>query len=181
MTLTRWDGLHAQATPTVAVTVLRLTVAHLPRRATPPAPLWLVWAGGALPADLRTVWHWYQRRFQIEHAFRFCKQTLGWTTPHLRAPAAADRWSLLVASALWQLWLARDIAIEPRLPWDHPVPGRPRAPGQVRRGFAGLLLALGTPARIPQPRGKAPGRRPGQCPGRAVRSPVQRRAPPTAA
>lgn len=179
VTLTRWDGLHAQATPTVTGTVLRITVAHLPHHATPPAPLWLAWHGGMLPADLREVWHWYQRRFAIEHGFRFCNQALGWTAPLLRAPAAADRWSWLVALAWWQLWLARDAVADARMPWERPL--TPHSPGQVRRAFAGLLLALGTPARAPQPRGKSPGRRPGQCPGRAVRYPVQRRAPPTAA
>ena len=29
-----------------------------------------------LPADLRTFQRWYQRRFAIEHAFRFLKQVL---------------------------------------------------------------------------------------------------------
>jgi hypothetical protein len=36
------------------------------------------------------------RRFVVEHAFRFVKQTLGWTTVRPRHPAAADRWTWLV-------------------------------------------------------------------------------------
>lgn len=35
----------------------------------------------------------FQRRFDLEHTFRFLKQTLGWTRPHLWEPAAADRWT----------------------------------------------------------------------------------------
>ena len=38
------------------------------------------WIGGPLPPDLHQVWRWYLRRFVLEHAFRFVKQTLGWTT-----------------------------------------------------------------------------------------------------
>lgn len=52
------------------------------------------------------------------------------------------------------------------------------SPGRVRRVMPGLLATLGTPARSPQPRGKAPGRRVGDRPGRAPHYPTQRRAPP---
>jgi hypothetical protein len=175
-----WAGLHTQPAPLVELTVLRISVAHLPRRPTPPKPLWLVWTGGALPADLRTVWRWYQRRFAVEHLFRFLKQTLGWTTIRPRAPQTADRWSWLLAAGVWQLWLARDLVGDPHLPWE---PAQPAAlsPGRVRRGFAGLLLVVGTPAIPPQARGKSPGRQVGQRPGPAPRFPVQRRAPPRAA
>jgi hypothetical protein len=164
----------------VELTVIRLTLARLPRREEAPKPLWLVWHGGTLPADLRTLWHWYQRRFAVEHAFRFLKQQLGWTSIRPRAPQSADRWSWLLAAGLWQLWLGRDLVVDQRLPWEHaPVGGV--SPGRVRRGFGGLLRTLGTPARPPQPRGKASGRRHGQCPGPAPRHPVLRRGPPKAA
>jgi hypothetical protein len=178
VTIDAWTDLHAQKSPDVPVTVLRVTVAHLPRRATPPAPLWLCWHGTTCPRDLRELWHAYQRRFAIEHAFRFLKQALGWTTARPRKPTTADRWSWLLAAALWQLWLARPAVADMRLPWERPVDAPRLSPGRVRRGMAGLLGTLGTPARAPRPRGKSPGRRPGQCPGRAVRYPVQRREPP---
>jgi len=181
VTIDGWDRLHTRKTATVEVTVIRVAVAHLPRRDTPPAPLWLCWHGDGLPADLRDLWHAYQRRFTIEHAFRFLKQELGWTRAHLRAPAAADRWSWVLASALWELWLARDHIVDARLPWERPADPTRLSPGRVRRGMAGLLATLGSPARTPRPRGKSPGRRPGQCPGRAMRYPVHRRAPPAAA
>lgn len=181
VTLEVWERLHTQPAPTVELTVIRITLARLPRREQPPKPLWLVWHGGVLPADLRTLWHWYQRRFAVEHAFRFLKQHLGWTSIHPRAPATADRWSWLLAAALWELWLARAGVSDQRLPWERPARPVARSPGRVRRGMAGLLLTLGTHAKAPQPRGKSPGRRAGQCPGPAPRHPVQRRAPPKAA
>ena len=181
VTIEVWERLHTQAAPTIELTVLRITLERLPRRDTAPKPLWLVWHGGELPPDLRTLWHWYQRRFAVEHAFRFLKQDLGWTTPRPRAPEAADRWSWLLAAALWQLWLGRTLVADARLPWEHPAAPATLSPGRVRRGLAGLLPSLGTPAHQPQPRGKSPGRQVGQCPGPAPRHPVQRRAPPKAA
>lgn len=175
-----WERLHVYRAPLVTVSVVRVGVAHLPRRSTPPKPLWLVWSGGPLPTDLRVVWRWYQRRFAVEHLFRFLKQALGWTTIRPRSPQSADRWSWLLAAGLWQLWLARDLVTDQRLPWEHP-PVAALSPGRVRRGFAGLLLTLGTPARPPRRRGKSPGRQLGQCPGPAPRCPVLRRGPPRAA
>ena len=180
VTIEVWERLHTQPAPNIDLTVIRLTLARLPRREEPPKPLWLVWTGPDLPQDLRTLWRWYQRRFTVEHAFRFLKQDLGWTTIRPRAPETADRWSWLLAVGLWQLWLARGLVADQRLPWERPARGI-WSPGRVRRGFAGLFGILGTPARPPQPRGKSPGRRLGQCPGPAPRHPVQRRAPPQAA
>lgn len=181
VTIEAWPRLHTQPAPTIELTVLRITLARLPRRDTPPKPLWLVWHGPALPADLRQVWHWYQRRFAVEHAFRFLKQTLGWTMPRLRAPQRADRWSWLLAAGLWQLWLARALVADRHLPWERPAAASTLSPGRVRRGLGGLFLTLGTPAKPPRPRGISPGRRVGQGPGPAPRHPVQRRAPPKAA
>jgi hypothetical protein len=181
LTIEVWERLHTQAAPTIERTVLRVTPARLPRREQPPKPLWLVWHGGELPEDLRTVWHWYQRRFAIEHAFRFLKQALGWTSSHPRAPETADRWSWLLAAGLWQLWLGRDLVADQRLPWERAATPGALSPGRVRRSFGGLLAVLGTPAQPPQGRGKSPGRRRGQCPGPAPRHPVLRRGPPKAA
>jgi hypothetical protein len=179
VTIDLWERLHSQPAPAVELTVLRVTVARLPRRDTPPAPLWLVWHGGPRPRELRTLLRWYQRRFAVEHLFRFLKHELGWTTVRPRAPQSADRWSWLLAAGLWQLWLARPAVAAWRLPWERAQ--QPLSPGRVRRGLGGLLRTMGTPARPPRPRGKSPGRQIGQCPGPAPRFPVQRRGPPQAA
>jgi hypothetical protein len=42
--------------------------------------LWLWWSGPGEP-NLDLLWRAYVRRFDLEHTFRFLKQTLGWTTP----------------------------------------------------------------------------------------------------
>lgn len=180
VTVDAWTALHAEDAPSGVFTVVRVQVEHLPRHPAP-QPLWLAWIGGPLPENLLDLWRWYLARFTVEHLFRFLKQTLGWTTPRLRHPAAADRWTWLLALAVWHLWLARLLVADQRLPWERPCPATRLTPGRVRRAFGGLLATLGSPARAPQLRGKSPGRRPGQSPGPSRRYAVERRTHPTAA
>jgi hypothetical protein len=72
------------------------------------------------------AWQAFLRRFDIEHAFPFFKQALGWTRPKLRGPAAADRGPGSSLPCYAQLHLARRLAADIRLPWQRPSPpGRP--------------------------------------------------------
>jgi hypothetical protein len=176
-----WSDLHVRGAPDAPFSVIRVQVERLPKMKQRPYPLWLAWIGGPLPADLSAVWHWYLRRFTVEHAFRFFKQTLGWTTVRPRDPGAADRWSWLIAGAGWQLWLARPIVSDVRLPWEHPRPDGLFTPGHVQRHFPGILVRVGTPARAPRSRGKSPGRPVGYRPKPPLHYQVARRAPPHAA
>jgi len=176
-----WTDLHVRGAEAAPFGVVRVQVERLPNKKLPPRPLWLAWIGGPLPADLCLLWRWYLRRFTVEHAFRFFKQTLGWTTVRPRHPAAADRWSWLIAAACWQLWLARPVVHEVRLPWERPRPDGLITPGQVHRHFTGILVRVSTPARAPRRRGKSPGRRIGYRPKPSLHYDVARRAPPRAA
>jgi hypothetical protein len=108
----------------------------------------------------------------IEHTIRFCKQTLGWTTPRPRHPEQADRWTWLVVAGYAQLRLARQIASDRRLPWERPRPQLRLSPVRVRRGFPQLLVQLGTPASAPKPAGCPPGRPKGRRSGPATRHPA---------
>ena len=175
-----WPDQHVQGAHDAPFTVVRVQVARLPRHATPPKPLWLAWIGGEVPEDLLELWRWYCARFTAEHGFRFLKHDLGWTTVRPRDPQAADRWSWLLALGLWQLWLARGLVADRCLPWERPLPPDHLSPGRVRRALAQEVLRVGTPARPCRPRGKSPGRRPGECPGPRTRYPVARRHPPGA-
>jgi hypothetical protein len=166
--------------PDAPFSVVRVQAERLPNKKLPPRHLWLAWIGGPLPADLSMLWRWYLRRFTVEHAFRFFKQTLGWTSVRPRY-AAADRWTWLIASACWQLWLARPHVSGVCLPWEHPKPDGLVTPGQVHRRFSGILLRIGTQARVPHPRGKSPGRRTGQRPKPPLHYQVARRPPRQAA
>jgi hypothetical protein len=164
-----WCGLHpklhgrgrrkgADELPIVRGTVIRVDVEHLPKpcgRAD--KTLWLWWSGpGAV--DLERCFRAYLRRFDIEHAFRFVKGTLGWTTPHLCTPAQADRWTWLIVAAYTELRLARELVADRRLPWERPCDPTKLTPYRIRRGFRQLRATLGTPALPPKSRTPGPGR-----------------------
>lgn len=182
-----WAGLHAtpqnhatrgtrQARPLVRGTLIRLEVERLPRPTKAPQPLWFWW-NGPTPPDLAEIWQAYIARFAIEHTFRFFKQTLRWTTPKLRSPATADRWTWLLLLAYVQLRLARDAATDVRLPWQPPLPLERRTPARVRRGFSRLLPNLGSPVNAPKPCGRSPGRPKGQRSPPAPRFPAVKLTP----
>ena len=160
---------HDGELPIIEGTLIRLQVAHLPGDRAP-KPLWL-WTSdpAAATADIDRVWQAFLRRFDLEHTFRFFKQALGWTTPKLRDPDAADRWTWLVIAAHTQLRLARDLTLDLRRPWERPCqPGR-LTPARVRRGFRRIRPKITLPASAPKPSRPGPGRPPGV--------PNQRRAP----
>ncbi|MGZ3584664.1 MAG: NF041680 family putative transposase [Ktedonobacterales bacterium] len=183
--LQAWSGLHAipqfhaqrgtrtqpHARPVVRGTLIRLEVDRLPRPTKVPQPLWFWW-WGLTPPDLAEVWQAYVARYSIEHSFRFFKQTLKWTTPKLRRPEAADRWTWVLLLAFVQLRLARDQVADVRLPWQPPLPPERRTPARVRRGFSSLLPTLGSPAHAPKPCGRSPGRPKGKRSPPAPRFPA---------
>ena len=131
MRVRAWAGLHPKqqahpgrgtrkTRPIVRGTVVLVEVSRLPARPYPPQVLWLWWAGPGAP-DLDLLWRAYVRRFDLEHTLRFCKQSLGWTTPRVRHPEQADRWTWLVVAAYTQLRLARPWVADRRLPWERPL------------------------------------------------------------
>lgn len=165
-----WDRLHPRLThraawldhtgelPILEGTLICLTVDHLPGDRDP-KPVWL-WSSrtGATSSHVDHLWQAFLRRFDLEHTFRFFKQTLGWTTPRLRDPAAADRWTWLVIAAYTQLRLSRDLAADLRRPWERPAPPGRLTPARVRRGFRNLRPKTAHPARAPKPTTPGPGR-----------------------
>jgi hypothetical protein len=122
-------------------------------------PLWL-WASvtGAGPAEITVLWQAFLRRFDLEHTFRFFKQSLGWTAPQVRDPAAADRWTWLIIAAYTQLRLAAALAADLRLPWQRPQEPGTMTPARVRRGFRCVRDTVPTPAAPPRPGKPGPGR-----------------------
>jgi hypothetical protein len=106
------------------------------------------------------------------HLPRFLKQSMGWTTPRVRHPEQADRWSWLVIAAYTQLRLARAHVADLRLPWERPYDKGRLTPARVHRVVSSLLVELGTPAKAPKPCGRSPGRPKGRLSGRAKRYPA---------
>ena len=161
--------------PIVVGTLVLVEVERLPRgeRRREPKKLWLWWDGlGEEEPDLDLLWRAYIRRFDLEHTFRFLKQTLGWTTPRVRHPEQADRWTWLVVSAFTQLRLARSGVADRRLPWERRYDTDRLTPMRVHRVVSALLAHLGTPAKPPKPCGRSPGRPKGCLSGRARRYPA---------
>ena len=97
----------------------------------------------------------------IEHTSRFLKQVLGWTRPKLRGPAAAGRWTWLILASHAQLWLARSLAADLRLPWQRPAPSGRLTPARIRRGFRAIHGTLPRLTAAPKPGKPGPGRPPG--------------------
>jgi hypothetical protein len=162
--------------PIVAGTLVLVEVERLPRgeRRREPRVLWLWWHGaeGEAP-NLDLLWRAYVRRFDLEHTFRFLKQALGWTTPRVRQPEQADRWTWLVVAAFTQLRLARACVADRRLPWERRYATGRLTPIRIHRVVSALLAQLvGTPAKPPKPCGRSPGRPKGRRSGRAERYPA---------
>ena len=152
---------HPGELPVIEGTLIRLAVDRLPGDRDP-EPLWLWTTAAIASADaLDRAWQAFLRRFDIEHTFRFLKQQLGWTRPKLRDPAAADRWTWLVIAAYAQLYLARALAEDLRLPWQRPCPPGRLTPARVRRDFRNLHRSLPVLASAPKPGKPGPGRPPG--------------------
>ncbi len=181
-----WAGLHPKVRahegrgsrgplPIVRGTLVLVEVERLPHgeRRREPRVLWLWWhgSGGVVP-DLDLLWRAYARRFDLEHTFRFLKQSMGWTTPRVRHPEQADRWTWLVLAAFTQLRLARPCVADRRLPWERRYDPDRLTPVRVRRVVLALLPELGTPAKPPKPCGRSPGRPKGRRSGRAERYPA---------
>lgn len=172
-TATSWDRLHPRLShrgcwadhpgelPVIDGTLIRLQVEHLPGDRDPkPVRLWSS-SLDATPVDVDRWWQSFLRRFDLEHTFRLLKQTLGWTAPKIRAPAAGDRWTWLIIAAHTQLRLARPLSKDLRRPWEKPAPPGRLTPARVRRGFRNLRANNSTPARAPKPCRPGPGRPPG--------------------
>jgi hypothetical protein len=163
----RWAGSEL---PIVRGSVVR--VEHLPKPVgRTKKTLWLWWSGPGVP-DLELCFRAYLRRFDIEHTYRFVKNTLGWTTPSLQMPEQADRWTWLVVGAYTQLRLARQLVEDLRLPWERRLDTAQLTPARVRRGFRRIRAALGTPASPPKSDKPGPGRPKGTPTGPRMRYPV---------
>jgi hypothetical protein len=166
-----WDRLHPKLTrsgawsghegpiPIMEGTVIRLQVDRLPGTGTP-KPLWLWFSDTVTTAGgVDRLWQMFLRRFDLEHTFRFLKQTLGWTKPRVRTPEAADRWTWLIIAAYLQLRLSRHFVEDLRRPWERKTVVSARlSPARVRRGFRAVRLATASPASAPKPSRPGPGR-----------------------
>jgi hypothetical protein len=164
-----WKQLHLRTARGIEVSVIQVIRHGASERRRDPRISWFVWKGDE-PAPLAEISPTYRLRYSHEHGYRFDKQVLLWDVPRLRTPAQTERWTQIVACAHNQLVLARPLVVGIYRPWETRRSVLTLA--QVRRAMPTLLTQLGTPARPPQPRGKASGRAKGFQPKPAQRHPV---------
>ncbi|HLV97236.1 MAG TPA: NF041680 family putative transposase [Ktedonobacterales bacterium] len=181
-----WPNMHAkpeqhqtrgtyQPRPVIPGVLIRITVSTLPKQTRAPKPVWLWWYGPQLP-DLERVWKAYRARFQLEHCFKFCKYSLNWTTPRVRHPEQADRWTELVLLAYTMLRLARPMVADQRLPWERPLKAGKLTPYRVRRALSVMLPHLPPLVNPPKPCGRSPGRPKNAKSGPAPRYPALKKS-----
>jgi hypothetical protein len=175
LTVRCWGGLHLKLCRAVPITAVCITRAAAEGTRRDPRATWFWWLGGQPLPPLDELARLYPRRFSEEHGFRFDKQDLLWTAPHLRTPDQMERWTDVVSAVHNEIGMARAVVTAQRLPWDNP--SRPPSPRQVRRGLGRIVALVGTPARPARPRGKSPGRPKGAVVKHAQRCPVIRKSP----
>ncbi|MFF7534720.1 hypothetical protein ACFZB2_37370 [Streptomyces bobili] len=105
--------------------MIRLDIDHLPSGATP-KPAWLWWSGtDATAADADRLWQGKHATLRHRAHLPPLQKTLGWTSPKIRTPEAADRWTWLILAAYTQLRLTRPLAADRRRPnyrrWSPPT------------------------------------------------------------
>jgi len=139
-------------------------------------PLWLVVIGkGREELSLIDAWQAYGQRYDLEHCFRFGKQRLLLTAYQTPVVEHEENWWHIVLLAYVQLWLARTLAQDLPRPWERYLPHtqtKVDAPPRVQRDFGRIIRQIGTPALLPKPRGKSPGRAKGERPRRRNHPPV---------
>ena len=69
------------------------------------------------------------------------------TGPKLSTPEQCERWSDLMPLLTWQLWLAKDVVKEIRLPWQTSLPEL--TPGRVVQSMLPLSIKIGTRLLLP--------------------------------
>jgi DDE family transposase len=170
-----WHRLHFRQAREVEVSVYRVLRERARGSRRDPRESWFCWVGRT-PLPLEEVTATYRHRFSHEHTYRFLKQDLFWTKARVRTPEQFERWSLIVATAMNVLVLARHLGQASFRPWE-----RRRevvTPRQVRRCMPAILAQLGTPAAAPKPRGKSPGWRKGTPRTRPARFEVIKKPKP---
>lgn len=171
-----WEKLHFKGAAEVKGLLILVEWPDAKGTRRDPKRLWLFFVGETQPALSQSA-SLYGRRFSIEHFYRFEKTTLRWNRAQVGDLAASQRWTELVTLVYWELWIARGLVQGARLPWDR-NPRKRLSPGQVRHQIGGLLARMGTPAKVPKPRGKSPGRRKGERPKPRPRHPVVKKSKP---
>jgi hypothetical protein len=129
-------------------------------------PLWLsVFGPHRMELSLQEAWEAYQRRYDIEHFFRFGKRRLLMAAYQTPEAQHEENWWQIVQLAYAQLWVSHSLAEAMPHPWERYLPqfqtqteSQEASPSMAQRSFGRIIQEIGTPAKVPKPRGKSPGR-----------------------
>lgn len=146
--------------------IVQITVTNNKGESVFKKPMWL-----AIMGDRRhevsaiDIYNNYKSRYNIEHFFRFGKRNLmmdSYQTPDIEHE---ELWWQFCMLAYSQLYIAKNLVKAIPEPWERYSKSYKESdkqgltsPSQTQRGFSALLKQIDTPAKIPSPRGKAPGR-----------------------
>lgn len=142
--------------------LLRVQVTDKKGKAVYRRPLWGMIAGAKRrEVTSKEAYTSYGRRYDIEHFFRFGKQKLGLISCQSCETRHEENWHWIGMLAYNMLYHARQLTQAVRYPWEerkvHAI-GTAQKPSQVQRDYGRIIREIGTPAPIPKPRGKSPGR-----------------------
>ena len=144
--------------------LLRVTVTDKKGKPVYRRPLWVMITGARRrEVSSKDAHIAYGRRYDIEHFFRFGKQKLGLVHSQTCETHHEESWHWVVLLAYNMLYHARKLTQPERYPWEKKKIRVLTAerPSQVQRGYGRIIPGIGTPAPIPKPRGKSPGRKEG--------------------
>ena len=143
-------------------------------------PLWLIVVGQRRgEITLADAYDAYRQRFDLEHFFRFGKNRLlmaSYQTPEIEHE---ENWWEIAGLAYVNLYTAAFLANRIPYPWERWLPDFKEpdsaalpSPSMVQRDLPRIIEEFGTPAKLPKPRGKSPGRQSGYSPGKRDSLPV---------
>jgi hypothetical protein len=121
---------------------------------------WWLWYDGD-STDLEQLFWCYAHRFDIEHTFRYSKQSLGLTGTEPGSARVADVWVTVVMSAYALLALSRRAVTTAHLPWEKVASVISASTARVRRAInqhlGEVLSHLGVEVFKVRPPGRAKG------------------------
>lgn len=143
-------------------------------------PLWLIIIGQRRQEIiLSDAYEAYRQRYDLEHFLRFGKHKLLMTSYQTPDVEHEQNWWEIVGLAYALLYIAAPLAQNLPRPWERYLPqlkepksGNLPPPSMVQRNLSLIIRQIGTPALLPKPRGKSPGRAKGYSPGKREPLPV---------
>ena len=161
-------------------TLMRITVKDSNGEAVFKRSLWLIVIGKRrLEISPYDAYQAYRQRYDIEHFFRFGKNKLLMNSYQTPDVGHEENWWEIVGLAYAQLYISAPLAQSHPRPWERYLPevkeqktGVLPSPSMVLRDMPAIIREIGTPARLPKPRGISHGRMKGQSPGKRNRFPL---------